>query len=265
RQEPVASRDGRPIRFVNSVGMEFALIPPGSFLIGSPLSEAERGAEEGPCRVVMITRPFYLGVYPLTREQHIRVTSSDPSSHTSRIHRATMSFPVETVTWYHAVDFCHRLSELAEERASGCRYRLPTEAEWEYACRAGSTTAFHCGPSLSSHEANFDGTAPYAAPGGPAIGRPSAAGSYAPNAFGLYDLHGNVWEWCQDWFDAGYYARGPECDPQGPAESPDGFRVVRGGSWVEGGRSCRSACRGRVAPHLVDDDIGFRVVLEIPE
>jgi uncharacterized protein (TIGR02996 family) len=267
RQEPVPSRDGLPVRLVNSVGMEFVLIPAGSFLMGSPATEAERGAEEGPQHVVHITRPFYLSIYPVTREQYGNVMHEDPSSfQLARFHEPTArirvyALPVETVTWDNTLDFCRRLSGLPEE--AGRTYRLPTEAEWEYDCRAGTMTAFHCGGSLSFSAANFDGTAPYAASIGAVLERPSLVGSYAPNAFGLYDMHGNVWEWCQDWYDAGYYARSPECDPQGPESSPDGLRVVRGGSWVEGGRSCRSACRGRVAPRLADDDLGFRVVMEV--
>jgi formylglycine-generating enzyme required for sulfatase activity len=141
-------------------------------------------------------------------------------------------------------------------------YRLPSEAEWEYACRGGaaSSAPFHLGTSLSSTQANFDGNHPSAgAAQGPRLGRTCPVGSYQPNAWGLYDLHGNVWEWCADRYAEDSYARSPRLDPPGP---PEGFfRVIRGGSWDFGGRSCRSAFRRWFEPALRSNGRGFRIAL----
>src|SRR5262249_38386670 len=151
-----------------------------------------------------------------------------------------------------------------EEEQRGCRYRLPTEAEWEYACREGgrARAAFHCGSALSAAHANFDGRYPYGgAARGAFLGKPTPVGAYPPNGLGLYDLHGNVWEWCQDWYAPEYYRTGPTQDPSGPAISRDQTRVLRGGSWRDAGQLCRSACRGREDPTGRTIYAGFRVVL----
>src|SRR5262249_15622705 len=142
----------------------------------------------------------------------------------------TSEFPVESVSWEDAQDFLKKLSARPEERKAGREYRLPSEAQWEYACRGGasSSTAFHVGASLSSAQANFNGNDPYGdANTGPYLERPCAVGCYRPNAFGLYDVHGNVWEWCEDWFDEDYYAKSPPKNPSGPDDGS--FRVLRGG------------------------------------
>jgi uncharacterized protein (TIGR02996 family) len=257
-------------RLTNSVGMELALIPPGVFLMGSPDSEAERGDDEGPQHEVAISRPFYLGVYPVTQAQWRRVLGSNPSWFCAgRGGRdevrglGTSNFPVECVGWEEAVAFCRELSELPEERRARRVYRLPSEAEWEYACRGGaaSSTPFHLGPSLSSTQANFHGDHPYGgAAKGPNLGRPTEVGAYqVSNGFGLYDLHGNVYEWCADWYDENYYASSPRLDPPGPAGGPD--RVNRGGSWYSCGWYCRSAFRGRSGPGYRHYCLGFRVAL----
>src|SRR5262249_4711820 len=127
--------------------------------------------------------------------------------------------PMENVLWAEAVEFCKRLSALAEEKRAARRYRLPTEAEWEYACRAGTTTPFHFGDSLSAKQANFNGNFPYGDAGkGPYLRQTAKVGSYLPNAWGLYDMHGNVAEWCADWYDPAYYKHSPREDPRGPAK-----------------------------------------------
>jgi formylglycine-generating enzyme required for sulfatase activity len=156
-------------------------------------------------------------------------------------------FPVESVTWLQAVEFCRKLSELPAEKEAGRVYRLPTEAEWEYACRAGTTSPWHCGEGLAPAQANFSGR------------NTQRVGSYPPNAWGLYDMHGNVREWCSDYYDGKYYLRGPAGDPQGPETGS--HRVARGGSWRDSDVLCRSAYRFNDAPVLADDHIGFRVVL----
>ena len=186
---------------------------------------------------VSITKPFYLGVYVVTQAEYEKVMGNNPSWFSAKgdgkdkvKDMDTGQFPVEKVSWDDAVAFCKKLSELPEEKKAGRVYRLPTEAEWEYACRAGTKTAFHYGDSLSSKQANFNGNFPYGgADKGPYLGRTAKVGSYAANAFGLYDMHGNVWEWCQDWYDENYYKNSPKEDPPGPAQGL--HRVVRGGGW----------------------------------
>ncbi len=245
----------------NSIGLKLALIQSGSFLMGSPESEKGRLTKEGPQHEVQLTNPFYLGVCPVTQQQYLRVTVGNPS----RFHDKAgggPEHPVENVTWEEAVSFCRRLSELAEEKAAGRVYRLPTEAEWEYACRAGTTTAFCCGDALGPAQANCDGNFPFGeAERGAWPQKTTRVGSYAANNFGLHDMHGNVWEWCADWHDGDGYRRGPRRNPQGP---PAGvFRVVRGGSWRNHAATCRSAYRNGLGPRNRDRCTGFRVVLEV--
>ena len=171
--------------------------------------------------------------------------------------------------------FCERLSARPEEVDAKRKYRLPTEAEWEYACRAGTSTAFHFGDSLSSNQANFNGN--YPASGGEEgkyLRRTTAVGSYEPNAFGLYDMHGNVAEWCADWYDPEYFSNSPQEDPLGPPfgvvstkftnnGSQNFFVVIRGGCWVDDGRALRSAYRYRAMPNTRYRLIGFRVACDV--
>jgi formylglycine-generating enzyme required for sulfatase activity len=257
-----------PKEVTNILGMKFVLIPAGTFLMGSPPEEVGRSADEGPQHEVTITRPFYLGVYPVTQMQYQLVMKASPS-HFSRSGRGkdlvkdmeTRNFPVERVTWGNAVVFCRKLSERPEEESEGRVYRLPTEAEWEYACRGDSPHPFHLGLSLSSTLANFDGNYPYGgAPRGPFLRRACVVGSYPANALGLHDLHGNVWEWCQDWYGEHYYQESPAEDPQGPATGDR--RVLRGGCWSSPGSNCRTAYRGKLEPGDHLHRVGFRVVLE---
>jgi formylglycine-generating enzyme required for sulfatase activity len=171
-----------------------------------------------------------------------------------------LDHPVEKISWEDAVEFCRRLSERPAEKAASRVYRLPTEAEWEYACRAGSVTAFSSGVTLSSTEANFNGNYPYGVvPRGPYLERTTKVGSYPPNSFGLYDMHGNVWEWCADYYNRTGYRNSPRYDPQGPTTG--NLRVVRGGSCCNIGRFCRSAYRFGVAPGNRDHDVGMRLVM----
>ncbi len=244
-----------PREIVNAIGMKLVLIPKGKFLMGSPDSEAERQANEGPVHEVEITRPFYLGAFPVTQAQYQKVMGSNPSQFSGNPNN-----PVEQVSWDDAVAFCKKLSEMTEEQRKKRLYRLPTEAEWEYSCRGGAISKpFHFGASLSSTHANFDGRYPYGgAPVGPYLQRTTPVGSYAANAFGLYDMHGNVWEWCIDWFDDAYYNQSPRQDPQGPHSGER--RVLRGGSWSYNGRNCRAAYRDGGGPGNRFHDIGFRVL-----
>jgi sulfatase modifying factor 1 len=161
------------------------------------------------------------------------------------------------------VEFCEKLSLMDAERKAGHDYRLPTEAEWEYACRAKSATVFHFGDTLSPGQANFNTKFPYgAAAPSTKIGCPKAVCSFQPNAWGLYDMHGNVWEWCHDWFDEDHYHHALKNDPQGPKTGM--HHVLRGGGWGVRGDWCRSARRttGEMVPQLFYS-IGFRVVCEV--
>jgi uncharacterized protein (TIGR02996 family) len=254
----------------NSVGMELALVPPGAFLMGSPDGEDGRSGNEGPQHEVGISRAFYLGAYPVTQGQWQRVMGNNPSWFcASGVGKDevrgldTRDFPVEQVSWEEAGAFCRKLSKCLEERRAKRRYRLPSEAEWEYACRGGaaSSTPFHLGASLSSTQANFDGRHPYGgAAKGRFLGRPTEVGAYqVANGFGLYDQHGNVWEWCADWYAEDYYASSPRLDPRGP--SGLSLRVTRGGCWGDRGQYCRSAFRVWRAPCYRDNALGFRVAL----
>jgi uncharacterized protein (TIGR02996 family) len=253
----------------NVFSAPFVLIPPGKFWMGSPSSEADRFEDEGSEREVEITRPFYLAVFPLTQAEYIGVTETNPSHFCSTgLDRErvagidTSRHPVENLSWDDAVAFCRALNAVHQERDAGRVYRLPTEAEWESSCRAGitGTGPFHFGPTLSSTQANFNGRFPYGGEPGPYLAVTTPVDTYPPNAFGLYDLHGNVSEWCSDWFDEKYYLTGPAVDPQG-AEFGD-RRVLRGGSWSDDGRYCRTAFRYDRLPEEGRNDFGVRLVLE---
>ena len=255
----------------NSIDMKLALIPAGSFVMGSPISEEERDREEIPHDVI-ITRPFYIGVYEVTQREFAKVMGTDRKmqAHFDSSRGGGPDHPIENIGWQAAVDFCKKLSAAPAERLAGLKYRLPTEAEWEYACRAGTATAFHFGNSLSSEQANFNGDYPYGeAEKGPYQRRTMKVGSYSPNAFGLYDPHGNVAEWCADWYDKDYYRDSPAEDPLGPPQGvlADNFGsfylVVRGGCWLDDARACRSANRFRAMTSNTYRLIGFRVVCEV--
>jgi formylglycine-generating enzyme required for sulfatase activity len=174
----------------------------------------------------------------------------------------TDGYPVDNLTWDEAREFCERLTGKDTKKPVGWRYRLPTEAEWEYACRGGAPSyqVFHYGNALSSTQANFDGDYPYGeSDKGAYLKRTCRAGSFRPNGFGLFDMHGNVWEWCLDYHGTDYYGISPQKDPQGPAESA--YRVIRGGGVGGGGQDCRSASRRGYSPNLRSYELGFRVAL----
>ncbi len=257
----------------NSVKMKLAHIPAGTFMMGSPRSEAERDDKEERHEVTL-TRPFYIGVYEVKQSEYAEVMRG------SKEFKDRSSFkganrPVENVEWKKTQLFCQRLTARAEEKSAGRRYRLPTEAEWEYACRAGTSTAFHVGDALSSDQANMNGKYPAGgAKPGKYLRQTAVVGSYKENAFGLHDMHGNVAEWCSDWYDPEYYLDSPEEDPLGPPlgvvdtkftnnGKQNFFVVVRGGCWVDDGRACRSAYRYRAMPNTQYRLIGFRVVCEV--
>ena len=201
--------------------------------------EASKG--EKPAHGVTLTKPYYLGKFAVTQEQYQAVTGASPS------HFKGKDNPVETVSWDDAQAFCKKLSEQTKQVV-----RLPTEAEWEYTCRAGTTTQYHSGDT----EADLARVAWYSAS---SKNTTHPVGQKEPNAFGLYDMHGNVLQWCQDWHGDDYYSKSPAEDPQGPAQGAN--RVLRGGSWYLIPRYCRSAYRGWFGPVYRDNFIGFRVVV----
>jgi len=203
---------------------------------------------EQPQHRVRITKPFYMGVYIVTQAQYEAVMGWRISLDKGECN------PADQVSWDDAVEFCNKLSA-----KTGQTVRLPTEAEWEYACRAGTTTPFNTGETISTDQANYNGNFTYGS-GRVGVNRNKTVpvGSFPPNGFGLYDMHGNVWEWCQDWYDAGYYKNSPTDDPSGPEKGEK--RVMRGGSqWAWPG-DCRSARRSRFDPTLQCYPDGFRVV-----
>ena len=238
------------------LGLELLPIPAGEFLMGSPEDEEDRCNDETQ-HLVKISRPYWLAKYPVTQGQWEVAMGKNPS----HFKDAGKDAPVEDVSWEDAVEFCQKLNERegkAGRLPEGYQYSLPTEAEWEYACRAGTTTVFAFGDSLSSHQANFNGEYPYGGvEKGPYLKTTTPVGKYAPNPWGLYDMHGNVWEWCHDWF--GDYPTGSVTDPTGP--SIGSYRVGRGGSWSYYARDCRSALRFRSLPGGRDSRLGFRLCL----
>jgi len=247
-------------------GMEFRYVPAGRFRMGTGSGELPRQPDETPHEVTL-TRGFYLGRYEVTQTEWSRVMGGNPSQFPG-----CPSCPVETVSYDDIQRYIRRPAELSH----GNGFRLPTEAEWEYACRSGTHTAFATGAGLTSQQANYDGRYPLpGAPPGQYLGRPAKVGSYPPNPWGFYDLHGNVWEWVEDWY--GDYPAGPVTDPRGPARGSGrrvwdarggdwGWkRVIRGGSWYFNADSCRCALRYTHAPADSGFSLGFRLVREVPE
>lgn len=262
--------------FTNSIGMQLKLIPAGEFIMGAEqtpeevarlanasakfeIATVDRFRSERPQHRVRISRALYFGVHEVTQDQYRRIMGSNPSyfaaSGDGRDKVAgldTSNLPVDQATWNDAVAFCEKLSE-----AEGQRYRLPTEAEWEYACRADTTKPFHTGSQLTLQDANF--SIPLTG-GGPISEWTKKVGSYRANPFGLYDMHGNVAEWCQDWYSEDYYKSSPKVDPQGPLSGQ--YRVQRGGAWMQTDWTARSAHRGFGDPVQKLHVAGFRVVME---
>lgn len=231
---------------VNGVPLEMVLVPNGNFLMGSP--ETEGPNDERPQHRVTVAA-FDIGKYEVTQAQYKALMGVNPSEYQGD------NLPVENVSWNDAKEFCARLSRL-----TGRQYRLLSEAEWEYACRAGTKTIFAFGNSLSSKQANFDGHVPYNAPVGVYRSQTAPVGSYPPNAFGIYDMHGNVWEWCEDTYHTNY--NGAPTDGAAWVEK-SGEKVVRGGSWLSNGSALRSAVRDKMDVGGRFSAVGFRVATSI--
>ena len=226
--------------FTNSIGMEFVLIPAGKFWMGSADDDRAADSDEKPRHEVTISQAFHLGKYPVTQAQWQAVMGTNPSEFEGP------DRPVENVSWKDAQTFIAKLNALEGHG----RYRLPTEAEWEYACRAGSETAYSFGDDAGE-------LGNYAWYSGNSGRKTHPVGQKQPNAWGLYDMHGNVEEWVQDW--KGKYSSGAAVDPQGPEAGER--RVLRGGSWNYGAEGCRSAHRIRFRSDYRADYYGFRLAL----
>jgi uncharacterized protein (TIGR02996 family) len=236
----------RTVALGGGVEMAFAWMPPGTFLMGSPRDEQGRCDDEDQHQVTL-TKGFFLGVTPVTQAQWQALMGSNPS------HFKGDDRPVETVSWDNCQEFCTKLTQ--RERHP---YRLPTEAQWEYACRAGTTTPFYFGATLSTDQANYHPDHVYSgAKKGLYREQTTPVGSFPANAWGLCDLHGNVAEWCSDWL--GRYPSGDTKDPQGAVSGRK--RVLRGGSWYDPSSSCRSADRRSLWPDRGDELGGCRLVL----
>ncbi len=238
-------------------GPLMVVIPAGRFRMGSPANEAERTDYEGPQHEVRIAAPFAMGVYAVTFEDYERFCDDTKIGKPEDQGWGRGSRPVINVSWEAARDYCAWLGE-----QTGRAYRLPSEAEWEYACRAGTDTPFHFGPRITTDQANFDGNFTYhGSAKGEFRGQTVPVGSFPPNAFGLYDMHGNVWEWCQDTWHDSY--KGAPSDGSAWGRGEKESRVVRGGSWRDFPRFCRAAAPRRGPPGARYGFIGFRCAAPI--
>ena len=277
-QEAAAKKLGVPVALTNAVGMRFVLIPAGKFEMGSQDSVEEVHAkcigvsvnpdwatDEHPVHKVKISRPFYMSIYEVDGKL-LETVAPRPNETTEQKNankrrrrgdrEAKTPTPARNVWWQEAVTFCENLGE-----KDGRTYRLPTEAEWEYACRAGTTTPFSFGETVLTNQVNCNHFFPYsdngvAAPAWQA-GRATACGSYPPNAWGLHEMHGNVSEWCSDWY--GPYTKKSQTAPKGPDTGTE--RVLRGGAARNSPSVCRSAKRSAYPPNA--DNVGFRVVMDL--
>ena len=255
--------------------LRMMLIPAGSLVMGSPEKEPERKNSEDPQHTVTLSQ-FFMAKYPVTQSQW-RVVANLPQIN-QKLNTEPSNFkgdmrPVEQVTWYDAVEFCNRLTNYTNRQ-----YRLPAEAEWEYACRANTTTPFHFGKTISTNYANYKGidsevdgkfsTGNYNnGPKGNFLGSTTPVDLFSfPNSFGLYDMHGNVWEWCQDhWHDSYHKEEVPTDGSAWLSKDENAMRVRRGGSWSTSPRNCRSAYRGKSPPYKTAYCFGLRVCCSAPK
>jgi formylglycine-generating enzyme required for sulfatase activity len=250
---------------VNPAPNNMVRINGGTFTMGSPANEPQRNSDEAQRQITVSS--FYMGKYEVTQKEYQEIMGTNPSNFKRD------NLPVERVSWFDAVEYCNKRSQkegltpaysisgTGDNRTvtwnkSANGYRLPTEAEWEYACRAGTTTPFSTGNNITTSQANYDGSEPYNNNAkGEYRKKTMPVGSFAPNVWGLYDMHGNVREWCWNWYE--YYSSGSQTDPVGP--SSGSHRVLRGGSWLDDGWRVRSANRIFITPSG-RGNYGFRLV-----
>jgi formylglycine-generating enzyme required for sulfatase activity len=274
--------------FAKKIGMKFVRIEPGSFLMGSPVGKKADGTpdEEGrddneTPRHVTLTRGCHMAATLVTQQQWESVLG--PARNHSRFTGDKSKLPVDNVSWFDCVEFCNELSKKEGKKqryeisnvvrdgdritaadvkvlADGTGYGLPTEAEWEYACRAGTTTPFWFGETITDQDANYDASLTYGKDGkkGKCRGRTTGVQDFKANPWGLHDMHGNLWQWCEDWYSP--YPFKDFTDPVNLAKDGADPRVLRGGSWSSIPQNCRAACRGRLGPADRDSDVGCRVV-----
>jgi sulfatase modifying factor 1 len=255
--DPSAFRGSKPGDEREVAGLKLCWCPPGKFIMGSPPTEPERRPDEDQVEVTL-TRGFWMAKYETTQAQWKRIAGKLPADPTAELPAAD-NLPIGNVNFAEVETFCRKLTELAhstDDLPTAWEFRLPTEAQWEYACRAGTTTATSFGNKLSSKQANFKGKPYNGAETGPSLGRAAPVGSYPANPWGLHDMHGNIFEWCRDW----YHAKLPGGIDPDLSTAPARSRVRRGGAWTDDGWPCRSAFRLRFEPERRYDHIGFRVV-----
>jgi len=249
--------------------LEFVQVPAGIFIMGSPGSEWGSRSDEQQHQVTF-TRPFFLATYEVTQAQWTAITGSNPSYLYD-----CPDCPVESITWFEAVAFCNGLSQqmglppaytirdtVVTLNAGADGFRLPTEAEWEYACRAGTSAVFYTGECLNTEQANYLGYDPQkGCPKGMWRGQAVDVGSFPPNPWGLHDMHGNISEWC--WDRHGFPGPGPVVEPRGPETGTE--RLMRGGNWHDLGRNCRSAVRHKAEPNQRFTHVGLRLARSLPK
>jgi len=250
---PIAAQEKKdpPKNFTNSIGMKFVWIPPGSFMMGSPKEEKQRSDRETQ-RKVTLSKGIYMGVYTVTQEQWQEVMGNNPSEF-----KGEKNLPVEQLSWEDCQTFIKKLREKDKKP-----YRLPSEAEWEFCCRAGTTTPFHFGATISTDQANYFGEAVYGdGKKGVYRKKTTPVGSFPANVWGLHDMHGNVWQWCQDWVGAVESTEKELVDPTGPKKGQ--YRALRGGAWDCHPTNCRSACCFEAGPGSRFSGHGLRVCFSL--
>jgi formylglycine-generating enzyme required for sulfatase activity len=255
--DPLAFRGSKLGDEREVAGLKLCWCPPGKFIMGSPPTEPERRPGEDQVEVTL-TRGFWMAKYETTQAQWKRIAGKLPAAPTAELPAAD-NLPVGNVNFAEVESFCRKLTDLGHSTGdlpTAWEFRLPTEAQWEYACRAGTATATSFGERLSSKQANFKGNPYTGAEPGPSLGHAAPVGSYPANPWGLHDMHGNIFEWCRDW----YHAKLPGGIDPDLSSAPARSRVRRGGAWTDDGWPCRSAFRLRFEPERRYDHIGFRVV-----
>jgi formylglycine-generating enzyme required for sulfatase activity len=248
----------------SSIQLQMLWVEPGTFTMGSPTTEANRQSDRENQHIVKISKGFYLGKYEITQAQYEAVMTGNtdglnakPSNWSNNSNR-----PVEVVSWTDIQTFLTRLNSAEQASGnlpSGWSYVLPTESQWEYACRAGTSTAYFWGNDINSSRANYNWSGSYN--DGNDSKQTVDVGQFAPNPWGFFDMHGNVWEWTNDWYQAVYPTGNPVVDPTGPLSGS--VRILRGGSWGPGGNFVRSSLRFPFPPNSKNNAIGFRVSLQL--